>query len=118
MKELVDALVGAQRTLAPAQAHDIAARVAADEEILGVARGWMETGEWPAEPELEGWTPAGLARLHRPSFVLTALLWLKQDPDEARRALRHTTADPEVPYTPDVTTDPIAAGFFSRRNQD
>lgn len=118
VEELADALVRAQRDIEPAQARDIAARAASDDEVLATARQWIATGAWPAEPELEGWTPADIARLHRPSFVLTALLWLKQDPQAAKRALRHSTADPEVPYAPNVTTDPIAAGFFARNRDE
>jgi hypothetical protein len=115
LEELRDALVRAQGTIDRGRAAEIAARIASDEEVMAVARSWVSSGEWPSQPELEGWTPADLARLHRPSFVLTALLWLREDPEQARKALRHTVADPEVPYTPDVTTDPVAAGFFTRR---
>jgi hypothetical protein len=75
----------------------------------------LETGEWPSEPLVVGWTAADLGRLYRPSLVLTSLLWLKRDPEAAKASLKHAFADPEVPYTPDLTTDPVAAGFFSRR---
>ena len=115
--EVADALMRAQPSLDAAQARDIAARVAADEGVRDVARRWMASGEWPAEPVVGGWTPAELARLHRPTFVLTALLWLARDPEEAAPALRHSTADPEVAYSPALTTDPIAAGFFKRRGR-
>ena len=40
------------------------------------------------------------------------------DPDAARDALKHTVADPEVDYRPQVTDDPIAAGFFARKKKE
>jgi hypothetical protein len=118
VERLTDRLLRAQRRMKPEQASDIAMRAGSDDQVLEVAATWMESGAWPSEPELEGWTPADLARLYRPSFVLTALLWLRRDPEAARKALKHSFADPEVDYRPQVTDDPIAAGFFARRRKE
>jgi hypothetical protein len=105
----------AQPDIREPEAERIAERVGSDEQILDIASRWMETGAWPSEPALEGWTPADLGRLgYRPSFVLTALLWLKQDPAQALESLKHAFIDHEA-YRPNVTNDPVAAGFFSHR---
>lgn len=108
-------LMRLQPAIDEVEARRVAQEVASDDEVLEVASRWMETGEWPAEPLFVGWTAADLGRLYRPSLVLTSLLWLKRDPEAAKASLKHAFADPEVPYTPDLTTDPVAAGFFSRR---
>lgn len=117
MKRLADRFVEAQRRIDRAQAEGIAQKVVADEQILAVATQWLETGTWPAEPELDGWNPADLAKLYRPTRVLTAMLWLKEDPEAAKEALKHAHPDGEVSYTPTLTTDPVAAGFFSKRTR-
>jgi hypothetical protein len=106
-----------QRGIEAQEAERIAGRIGSDDQVLEIAIQWMESGSWPDEPDLEGWTPADLGRLYRPSFVLTSLLWLKEDPEQARQSLKHAFADPEMPYQSNVTSDPVAAGFFARRRR-
>lgn len=117
VRRLADRFVETQRRIERPQAEGIAQKVVGDDQILAVARQWLETGTWPAEPEVEGWNPADLARLYRPTRVLTALLWLKEDPEAAKDALKHAHPDGESSYTPTLTSDPVAAGFFSRRTR-
>jgi hypothetical protein len=118
VRRLSTRLLEVQHAIQPEQAADIARRVGEDDQVLDVAEGWMASGTWASEPVLEGWTPSDLARLYRPSFVLTALLWLKRDPERAKESLKHGFVDPEVDYRPRVTDDPIAAGFFARKRKE
>jgi hypothetical protein len=113
-RALTGRLLQIQNGMNPDQASRIAKRIVGDPQIWAVARQWEQTGAWPDEPQIEGWTPSQLGRLYRPSFVLTALLWLKQDPEGAKCALRHAFADAATSsYQPRVTTDPLRSGFFT-----
>ena len=110
-------LLEKQRFIDASEAERIAEEVVADSDVLQLASRWMETGTWPSEPLVEGWSAADLGRLYRPSLVLTSLLWLRREPEPAKASLKHAFVDPDAPYKPDLTTDPVAAGFFSRRKQ-
>jgi hypothetical protein len=88
------------KSLSRAQALDadraerLARRIAeADDDIWRAALAWASTGEMPAEPAIEGQTPATLNARLSPSQTFTALMGLRTDPERALSALRHSPDD-------------------------
>jgi hypothetical protein len=61
----------------------------ADDDIWAAAMQWAATGQMPAEPVIEGQSPARLHARMSPSQVFTALMGLRSDPERALSGLRH-----------------------------
>jgi hypothetical protein len=71
---------------------DVARKIAtASDLIWNAAVHWLDRGEMPDEPNLDGYTPSSLARDKGlvPSAVFTALMALEQDPSAALITLKH-----------------------------
>jgi hypothetical protein len=77
---------GLPRARAAALAADIGA---ADDDIRAAAEQWLDTGEMPAEPVIEGYSPRALAEFLPPSDSLTALIALRDDPEGTLTMLQH-----------------------------
>ena len=93
ISRLAESLSGAQ-DLDPGRAERLARRIAeADDDIWQAALTWARTGEMPAEPDVEGETPARLSARLSPSQTFTALMGLRDDPERAKSALRHSPND-------------------------
>ena len=93
VSHLAESLILAQRLEAD-RAERLARRIAeADEDIWQAALTWARTGEMPAEPVIEGQTPARLSARLSPSQTFTALIGLRTDPERALSALRHSPDD-------------------------
>lgn len=93
VSRLAESLSQAQRLEAD-RAERLARRIAeADDDIWEAALTWARTGEMPAEPVIEGQTPARLSARLSPSQTFTALMGLRIDPQRALSALRHSSDD-------------------------
>jgi hypothetical protein len=93
ISRLAESLSRAQ-DLSADRAERLARRIAeADDDIWQSALAWAATGAMPAEPAIEGQTPATLSARLTPSQTFTALMGLRTDPERARSALRHSPND-------------------------
>lgn len=98
------ALTAAQPDLEPNRIEALLDRLAENPDALDVALRWLRTGDWPAEPEIEAWTPALIADFLPPFFVLSAWLHLQQDPVGAATAL--SEMETGMLALPEAQTDP------------
>ncbi len=69
-----------ERAQASSIAHDV---LAENDELARSALEWARTGTMPTWPEIQGYTPAHLATRKHPTNVFTALLYLRDKPEEA-----------------------------------
>jgi hypothetical protein len=88
-QRLESRLRAAQPALDEEEVRRVVARVLADPPARELAVGWADSGEMPAEPDVEGLNPATLIALFKPSVVLTALPALLRDPARTLETFRH-----------------------------
>lgn len=86
---IISALRERQRLSPEAAANVVRELERGGTDVVQAASEWARTGQLPAQPVLEGHSPATLGRSFPPSVALTAMTALRHEPDLARQALQH-----------------------------
>jgi hypothetical protein len=70
------------------RARTLAEEVALEPDVLAAALTWLDTGQFPTSPAVEGFTPRSLAASHNPMGVFGTLVGLRRMRESTLTILR------------------------------